>query len=60
MGATVVPAPDGNRTTIAIVEADRRRSVVQSSDPAIAESFLGADPVGCRVEVTEPGTFVTT
>lgn len=60
VGATVVPTADGSMTTIAIVEADRVRSVVQSQDHHVADSFLGSDPVDRRVEVTAPGTFVTT
>lgn len=60
VGATVVPGADGAVTSIVVVEADGRRSVAQSDDPSVADSFLAVDPVGRRVEVTAPGTFVTT
>jgi len=56
-GATVVPGRDGESTTIAIVESDGRRSVVQSTAAAVAASFAGADPVGRRVGVPVPGEF---
>lgn len=57
VGATVVPAPDGTSTTIAVVEADHVRSVVQSRDPHVAEAFGGSDPVERRVVVDARGEF---
>ena len=57
VGATVVPGGDGGSTTIAVVESEGRRSVVQSSDRSVAESFGGTDPVGRRVGVHSPGEF---
>lgn len=56
-GATVVPGRDGGSTTIAIVESEGRRSVVQSSERSVAASFAGTDPVGRRVAVPVPGEF---
>ena len=55
-GATVAGSGEA-AVAIAVVEADGRRSVVQCAEPAVTESFAGADPVGRRVEVGAPGEF---
>ena len=58
VGATVVPGRDGAVTTVAVVEVDGVRTVVQNHDPAVGEAFRAADPVGAAVEVVAPGEFV--
>ena len=57
IGATVIPGRGGELTTVAVVEVDGIRSVVQSHDVALGQTFLAADPVGLPVVVAEPGEF---
>ena len=57
VGATVVPGRD-SVATVAVVEVDGVRTVVQNHDPEVADRFRAADAVGLPVVVTEPGVFV--
>ena len=57
IGATVIPDRNGELTTVALVEIDGFRTVVQSHDSAVGESFMAADPVGLAVNVGAPGEF---
>ncbi len=57
VGATVIPGRGGELTTVALVEAEGIRSVVQSHDHALGETFMTADPVGLSVIIGDPGEF---
>jgi acetyl-CoA C-acetyltransferase len=57
-GATIVAERDGGFTTVAVLESvDGVRTVAQSRDRSVGESFLSADPVGRPVMITDPGEF---
>lgn len=57
VGATVIPGRGGELTTVALVEAEGIRSVVQSHDQALGETFMTADPVGLSIIIGDPGEF---
>jgi len=57
VGATVIPGRGGELTTVALVEVDGFRTVVQSQDLALGETFMAADPVGLPIIIGAPGEF---
>ncbi len=57
VGATVVPGRE-SVATVAVVEIDGVRTVVQNHDPVVGERFRSDDPVGLMVSVLAPGEFV--
>ena len=57
MGATVIPGRDGELTTVALVEVEGIRTVVQSEDHALGQIFMSADPVGLPIIIGDPGEF---
>ncbi|CAB4637177.1 unannotated protein [freshwater metagenome] len=57
IGATVVPGREGDLTTVALVQVDEVRTVVQSHDHAVGQTFMDSDPVGLSVIIGDPGEF---
>jgi acetyl-CoA C-acetyltransferase len=57
VGATVIPGRGGELTTVALVEVEGIRTVVQSQDQALGETFMAADPVGLSIIIGDPGEF---
>ncbi len=57
VGATVIPGRDGELTTVALVEVEGIRTVVQSQDHALGQIFMSADPVGLPIIIGDPGEF---
>ena len=57
VGATVIPGRGGELTTVALVEVEGIRTVVQSHDQALGETFMAADPVGLPIIIGVPGEF---
>jgi acetyl-CoA C-acetyltransferase len=57
VGATVIPGRGGELTTVALVEVEGIRTVVQSQDQALGETFMAADAVGLPVIIGDPGEF---
>ena len=57
VGATVLPSSDGQLTTVALVEVDEVRTVVQSHDSGVGQTFMDSDPVGLSVIIGDPGEF---
>ena len=57
VGATVLPSSDGHLTTVALVQVDEVRTVVQSHDPGVGQTFMDSDPVGLSVIIGDPGEF---
>jgi len=57
VGATVIPGREGDLTTVALVQVDEVRTVVQSHDPGVGQTFMDSDPVGLSVIIGDPGEF---
>jgi hypothetical protein len=57
VGATVIPGRGGELTTVALVEVEGIRTVVQSQDQVLGETFMAADPVGLPIIIGDPGEF---
>lgn len=57
VGATVIPGREGDLTTVALVQVDEVRTVVQSHDLGVGQTFMDSDPVGLSVIIGDPGEF---
>lgn len=57
VGATVIPGPNGELTTVALIDVDGVRTVAQCHDLELGTEFMSADPVGRAVLLVAPGEF---